>query len=880
MKKLLLLSIAALTISSAHAQFNMSTIDPASRIAPPRVMKLDAPVSTEKKAPKKAKTNYAYYNRPAGAFVGNTFIQNGSLDYSAPTPIMVVKPNSEYTFSGVRKNMEDSWWLGWDYFDQNTQQGSFLDHSDNLTINTGYSESDMPYLGIFNQDDEFLSYYQLGSTYNNQFYGGLMLPIYDFAQTYEQDLLLSSKTMVPGGRFGDVTYYIGTMAGATPYGNNDTGWWFGKNGGYQGKHVDGIAQAFEKPEHPYILKQVVLEASYVQVTEDVEMTCKVYKLANGIPAYKDDGCVELPSTPGELIATGRATIAPGSSYYDSRVIVFSLFGNNGKEITPTIKDAIFIAIDGYNDPEMENLVDFTAFYSNDTEADEGFGELAYVKNDLDGEYVWSGLNNFFGSGTMTMKTGLSIYITTRFSYEDLEQTEAPVITYETTDDAVIITATGEGTVTMYVNNEPVENPYTIMRGEEATSVTVTAYAQEDGKEISEAATLEVPIPALELVWQDVEAPVIAQTVGDEAVTVVVTWPTTTGDHVYTGEYTYTRTYEDQTFTVEAYTTESYPYRESEHAIATIVVPAMDKPVATTPEIIFDEVKDGDVVIAVDVTVNNATDYTIYVNGVALRTTRIEANYVENKVIRVVATNDPGYPYVATNAEGIYTLNKLEKADVAAPVITYEVGETTVTVTVTWPETDGEHMYNGLYTYDRGANDYDVTVEAYTAEGETCKESEHATQTITIPALPAVEKTASPSITANAMPGEENLFNGHGYYQVIVTAPEGVVLEYRVKYENGEWSDWMIYDEPVNFGVEGSYVVEARAKEGDKEYSDPVSVSFTVTKSTGLDELAGEKAIAGVRYFNLMGQEMQQANGMTIVVTTYTDGTTTATKVMK
>ena len=32
--------------------------------------------------------------------------------------------------------------------------------------------------------------------------------------------------------------------------------------------------------------------------------------------------------------------------------------------------------------------------------------------------------------------------------------------------------------------------------------------------------------------------------------------------------------------------------------------------------------------------------------------------------------------------------------------------------------------------------------------------------------------------------------------------------------------------------------------------------------------------------NMAGQEMQEANGMTIVVTTYTDGTTSAVKVMK
>ena len=50
--------------------------------------------------------------------------------------------------------------------------------------------------------------------------------------------------------------------------------------------------------------------------------------------------------------------------------------------------------------------------------------------------------------------------------------------------------------------------------------------------------------------------------------------------------------------------------------------------------------------------------------------------------------------------------------------------------------------------------------------------------------------------------------------------------------------------------------------------------------TDVDEVNAAKTVAGVRYFNLAGQEMQEANGMTIVVTTYTDGTTSAVKVMK
>jgi len=79
-----------------------------------------------------------------------------------------------------------------------------------------------------------------------------------------------------------------------------------------------------------------------------------------------------------------------------------------------------------------------------------------------------------------------------------------------------------------------------------------------------------------------------------------------------------------------------------------------------------------------------------------------------------------------------------------------------------------------------------------------------------------------------------------------------------------------YCVPVGF----SYTLGVAFKDGD------YYVYAAISKATGVDELNAEKAVAGVRYFNMAGQEMQEANGMTIVVTTYTDGTTSAVKVMK
>ena len=59
--------------------------------------------------------------------------------------------------------------------------------------------------------------------------------------------------------------------------------------------------------------------------------------------------------------------------------------------------------------------------------------------------------------------------------------------------------------------------------------------------------------------------------------------------------------------------------------------------------------------------------------------------------------------------------------------------------------------------------------------------------------------------------------------------------------------------------------------------------YRLTNGTGdVEELINDtnKVVAGVRYYNIMGQEMKEANGITIVVTTYTDGSHSAVKVIK
>ena len=66
-------------------------------------------------------------------------------------------------------------------------------------------------------------------------------------------------------------------------------------------------------------------------------------------------------------------------------------------------------------------------------------------------------------------------------------------------------------------------------------------------------------------------------------------------------------------------------------------------------------------------------------------------------------------------------------------------------------------------------------------------------------------------------------------------------------------------------------------DGVKNASDIVWLYPT---GTNVNEMTAGKTVANVRFFNVAGQEMAQPEGITIKVTTYTDGTTSVAKVVK
>ena len=130
-----------------------------------------------------------------------------------------------------------------------------------------------------------------------------------------------------------------------------------------------------------------------------------------------------------------------------------------------------------------------------------------------------------------------------------------------------------------------------------------------------------------------------------------------------------------------------------------------------------------------------------------------------------------------------------------------------------------------------------------------------------------------------------IFNGyttdgiHAYFvEIVPTEPS--TIYYRVQYPDGTWTEWAEYEEILSFTGDGMYRVEAYAVAPGKLESYPIAYEFVVSPLTGLTEMTGNKTVASQRYFNAAGQEMSEANGLTIVVTTYTDGTTSTAKVIK
>ena len=151
----------------------------------------------------------------------------------------------------------------------------------------------------------------------------------------------------------------------------------------------------------------------------------------------------------------------------------------------------------------------------------------------------------------------------------------------------------------------------------------------------------------------------------------------------------------------------------------------------------------------------------------------------------------------------------------------------------------------------------------------------------VPPVPGGKTDAPSSSKDNYAYNDGNLV--YNAYTVTLIETEPSDIYYRVGImTDGDYvyGDWMLYTGELNFTDEGVYMIEAYAIAPGKTESDHIWDGFTVSKMVDVEELLAGKTVAGVRYFNVAGQEMAQPSGLTIMVTTYTDGTTSTVKVVK
>ena len=349
-----------------------------------------------------------------------------------------------------------------------------------------------------------------------------------------------------------------------------------------------------------------------------------------------------------------------------------------------------------------------------------------------------------------------------------EVTEKPVITWEEVEGGVQVTATGDGHICLYVEDELVAEgegtaTYFIASTELEEEYGVSATAQEDGKEISD--------PAVETVWvpgigtpepEKTPDPVINY--DDETFTVNVTGNGTI--HVYvdgeevTNPYTFEQGEEDVTYVITA-TAQEDGKEISGTVELVVVVPGTGTEPGPDPE-----------------------------------------------------DHNTGYWLVT------YTLDGQEVWD---PFI-YDKGNYTMILPLTY-ETYGGFDYFGDGEENRPSINFRVV-----ANGVSFGALEDGTIAFLGDAM------------QNPTDEGENLY----------VLEKGLGRVYNM----------------------GLFLVT------DDNGNEEIYVYAAIAGYTDVAELNADKTVAGVRYFNMAGQEMQEANGMTIVVTTYTDGTTSAVKVMK
>ena len=488
------------------------------------------------------------------------------------------------------------------------------------------------------------------------------------------------------------------------------------------------------------------------------------------------------------------------------------------------------------------------------------------------------------------------------------------------DDVYTIEATGTGTVELYVNGEKVDSPYEIARPEYGQAdITVTAKASNldvdpDGEiqyEIAWCDDVEVTVPAKEPTYYQTPDPEItvvtdndAQTVtitatGEGTVTLKVTGATgTVGQASGQGTCSVVVPFGDAVDYVNAYATATaagefvYPGDATKDMIE---IPAKPAPQPQTAQ------------PTIDVVTNEDGTVTVKVTGEGTLNVTIEGYDLELDVITY--TGESPYEITLQQAEEAQEVTVSATAQKPGELESEPVNRTFVIEAKDVPPTpvllQGEIQFGavdqatGQFTVTYTGDEEGVVITLNDAEILPVRGTEKKFQLPTYGEYPVVATATAPGYD-NEVTGEATLvwtkpevtpptapqitIDTEASAIIVGASPvEGATVTlYQVDDATG--ANPQEIENPTAFprkDVQYSvWVIATAVNEAGQATSTVTEVIIPAAEETGINEMMGGKTISNVRYFNMAGQEMQEANGMTIVVTTYTDGTQTAVKVMK
>lgn len=430
--------------------------------------------------------NSAYYLRPVGTMYSNWDSEGSGYIM----PFIYTTPYNEVTWRNFSTATGTPSW-GYKIYTGETRD-SLVSNDYDLTVTYGYEFEDVPALMMGNVGPYELSGY---STKTGAAASSGVLSVINSKEAFGDNLasnqLCSAHYYGSSDRFGTQQYGWGYYSGAPgPDYNPDlpssdesqdrSGYWFGRNWG----NWNCAATAFEKPISPYVLNSVYMWVTALNVTEDVELTAKVYRLPDGLPQYSDTSAVQIdPELLNEdnLLATGRTTITTDMNEDGSPILKFDLYEYDPElgmeyEVTPEVDDAIVVIITGF---DQDAIVSMSGLFTNDEE-DEHVGELAYLGH-AEGDVVTQlvGMNNFFVSGEM--KVGNSIFI----------DVSRPFMIYNFTDETGEYTFPNEGGKYMFAGQYEGVNIYAADQYGEVVTASDLYYSLEDGNEVPEWLTIEL-----------------------------------------------------------------------------------------------------------------------------------------------------------------------------------------------------------------------------------------------------------------------------------------------------------------------------------------------------------------------------------------------------